>query len=142
MNTVRDPDRQPDPALDGLLDRRRGSEVVPPEPIGTVGADLLAAVHHLLRRDEPLSLAEVGDHTDVVAELADALAALGDRLGRELGHLDPTGTAAGAAPAELAGAGSDLAAASARARRCAELLYRWHVAGGPIAPAPEQAGAA
>lgn len=94
-------------------------------PLPTVGGDFLSASLALLCREEPLSRAEIGDHADVVAEVADALAAVADRLAHDLDLADPED--ASGTSAELAGARDALQVGSTQARRGAALLWARHI---------------
>ena len=92
-------------------------------------AAVLSATLEILCRGERLGLSEIGDHTDLVAELTDALASLTDRLAHDL-HAGDTQSGVDVAARGLATVRDGLAQASVHARRCADELYRAHVEAG------------
>lgn len=117
-------------------DRTPGSDthepVLRPAPLGRAGGGaglagpagaVLAGTLDVLCRSGRLGLSEIGDHIDVVAELADALASLSDRLAHDLaaGATDPE------VVRDLSAVRDGLARASSTARRCADDLYRAHL---------------
>ncbi len=108
-----------------------GAGAHPDELVVTAGS-VLATTLDLLRREEALSFAQIGDHTDAVAEIADAPAAVSDRLARDLTDLDTaTSSAIHAAVHDLHTTRDALSSASSQARRCASTLYVTHTHGCP-----------
>lgn len=94
-------------------------------PLPTLGGDFLSASLALLCREEPLSRAEIGDHADVVAEVADALAAVADRLAHDL-DLSDADDSSGTSD-QFAEARNALQVGSTQARRGAALLWARHI---------------
>lgn len=94
-------------------------------PLPALGGDFLTAALDLLCRREPLTPSEIGDHADVVAEVADALAAVADRLATDLARTDPQ--AGGPAADDLVCARDALHAGSGEARRGAAVLWAQHI---------------
>lgn len=95
------------------------------QPLPALGDDFLSAALDVLCRDAPLSRAEIGDHADVVAEVADALAAVAERLAQDLEASDPEGC--GPACEELVRARDQLQVGSSEARRGAAMLWSRHI---------------